>query len=156
MEEAAPFWTVDRGKFWNFVVHRADIHTLLPYFFGTSCCAIALDAAVGGGERLPEGMCVPPERSDLLVVSGPVNAVQVPLLKRAYASMLKPCRVVLFGSCACSGGPYRGSYGIVADVAELLPIDVSIPGCPPSEGALAEGLERLRANMLGKGFVGNP
>ena len=150
--EAEAFKTVDKGKFWDFVVRRTDVRTLLPYFFGSSCCSVALDAGVGGA-RGPDGMFAPPEESDLLIVSGPVTLAQVPLLKRTYASMLKPCRVVLFGSCACSGGPFRDGYGVEVDVADILPVDVAIPGCPPSEGALAEGMKRLRAKISGKGLV---
>ena len=153
MEEGgAPFRAVDGGRFWDFIVRRADAHTLLPYFFGTSCCSVALGAEIGGAKP-PEAMFVAPEKSDLLIVSGPVNHAQLPLLKGVYDAMLKPCRVALFGTCACSGGPYREGYGGSVDIADTIPVDVAIVGCPPSEEAFAEGMRCLRGKILGKKLV---
>jgi Ni,Fe-hydrogenase III small subunit len=81
-----------------------------------------------------------PRHADVLLVTGPVSKHMVIALKRTYDAMPEPKLVIAAGECACSGGIFGESYASVGRVANVLPIDVQIPGCPPTPTALLEGI----------------
>ncbi len=119
---------------------------------GLACCAVELLAASmngGGILRLAEADAdatadddtgTEPAGVSVLVVSGTVTAKVAPALVALWESLPEPRRVVSFGSCANSGGPYWDSYCVVQGVDTLLPVDVFVPGCPPRPEALLDGL----------------
>lgn len=130
---------------------------------GLACCAVellaaSLDASTGIGSasagvlRLTERATEPAAGVSVLVVSGTVTDKVAPALVALWDSLPEPKRVISFGSCANSGGPYWDSYCVVRGVSELLPVDVLVPGCPPRPEALLDGLllleEQLRAAEL--------
>ncbi len=81
-----------------------------------------------------------PKHADALVVVGALNRSMVDVLKRTYESMPEPKLVISAGACAISGGVFQGTESFVSPVAGVIPVDVVIPGCPPSPVQILEGL----------------
>jgi len=88
-----------------------------------------------------------PRHSDLMIVSGTVTIKMAPMLKRIYDQMPDPKWVVSMGSCANSGGPFRHGYHVVKGVDRVVPVDVYVPGCPPTPDSLMYGLLKLQAQV---------
>ena len=87
-----------------------------------------------------------PRHADLLLVTGPVSKHMAIALKRTYDATPDPKLVVAVGDCGCTGGIFGESYASLGGVASVLPVDVAVPGCPPSPTALLQGiLAALRA-----------
>ncbi len=84
-----------------------------------------------------------PRHADVLLVSGPVSRQMALALKRTYIAMPTPRLVVACGDCANNGGIYRDSYAVTNGVANVIPVDGYIPGCPPTPTAILLGLSRL-------------
>lgn len=120
---------------------------------GLACCAVellaaSLDAPADGSGVLR--LSTRPEASpdvSVLVVSGTVTDKVAPALVALWESLPEPRRVISFGSCSSSGGPYWDSYSVVRGVGELLPVDVLVPGCPPRPEALLDGLLLLEQQL---------
>ncbi|OIQ90116.1 formate hydrogenlyase subunit 7 [mine drainage metagenome] len=83
-----------------------------------------------------------PRHADLLLVSGPVSRHMEQALRRTYEAMPEPRLVVAAGECACTGGVFGESYASCGRVGNVLPVDVTVAGCPPSPQALLEGILR--------------
>jgi Ni,Fe-hydrogenase III small subunit len=81
-----------------------------------------------------------PRHADLLLVTGPVSRNMAVALRRTYDAMPAPKRVVAAGGCACTGGIFGESYASAGRVANVIPVDVEIPGCPPTPVALMQGI----------------
>ncbi|MDG6920971.1 MAG: NADH-quinone oxidoreductase subunit NuoB [Nitrososphaerota archaeon] len=81
-----------------------------------------------------------PKHADALIVVGALNRAMVDVLRRTYESMPEPKLVVSVGACAISGGVFRGSEGFASPVQDVIPVDVTVPGCPPSPVQIIEGL----------------
>ncbi len=84
-----------------------------------------------------------PRHADVLLVTGPVSRQMELALRRTYAATPEPRLVVACGDCANDGGVYRGSYAVTNGVANVIPVDGYIPGCPPSPAAIVLGLAQL-------------
>ena len=95
--------------------------------------SIDLDAFASGDSDSANG----------LVVSGTVTTALAPYVVALYQRMGAGARVMSFGACAATGGPYWDSYAVVDGVDRLVPVDVYVPGCPPSPEALIDGLRTL-------------
>jgi NADH-quinone oxidoreductase subunit B len=108
---------------------------------GLACCAVEFVAATLGDEPLPTA---PLEEANVLVVSGTVTDVSAPAVLRAYESLAEPRRVVSFGACSNTGGPYWDSYSVTKGVDQLIPVDVYVVGCPPRPEALLAALDELQ------------
>jgi len=108
---------------------------------GLACCAVeALVAAVadGGGDLVLTDSPV-----DVVVVSGTVTDKLAPLVRRLYDDLPGPVKVVAYGACASSGGPYWDSYCVTRGAHLVVPVDVWVPGCPPRPEALLAALATL-------------
>ena len=81
-----------------------------------------------------------PRHADLLLVTGPVTKHMEIALKRTYAATPEPKLVVATGACACTGGIFGESYASCGRVANVIPVDVAVPGCPPAPVALLQGI----------------
>jgi Ni,Fe-hydrogenase III small subunit len=81
-----------------------------------------------------------PRHADLLLVTGPVSRHMVEALRRTYAATPDPKRVVAVGDCGACGGIFGESYATVGAVANVVPVDVVVPGCPPTPTALLQGI----------------
>lgn len=114
---------------------------------GLACCAVEVAAALspayaGTNDASPQEAPV-----HVLVVAGTVTDAVAPAVRRAYERLPEPRRVLSFGACANSGGPYWDSYSVTKGVDQLVPVDVYVPGCPPRPEALLGGLLHLRAQL---------
>ena len=81
-----------------------------------------------------------PRHADMLLVTGPVSKHMSIALKRTYEATPDPKLVVAVGDCGCTGGIFGESYATCGRVANVIPVDVAIPGCPPTPMALLEGI----------------
>jgi len=112
-----------------------------------SCCAAEVsqafapqyDAAFAGMEQAPS-----PEQADVLVLAGPVTKKAAPELKRIYDAMPEPKYVIAFGACALSGGAFFDSYAVAKGAAKVVPVDLTVGGCPPRPLDFIAAVRRLR------------
>ena len=103
----------------------------------------ALNNAFYDLERFGFHFVASPRHADVLLVTGPVTANMREALERTYAATPAPKWVVAVGDCGRDGGVFAGSYACVGGVAEVIPVDLHIPGCPPNPLQLLEGLLAL-------------
>jgi Ni,Fe-hydrogenase III small subunit len=94
-------------------------------------------------ERFGLRFVASPRHADVLMVTGPVTKNMREGLERTYRATPDPKWVIAVGDCACNGGLFAGSYACVGGVEEVVPVDLHIPGCPPSPTALLQGLIAL-------------
>ncbi len=143
------------------VLVRGRQMSLLVVDAGLACCAVEVTAALRQRPDLVAGRGTvrhdPPAGDDgrlhVLVVAGTVTDKLAPLVLRAYQALPEPRRVVSFGACANSGGPYWDSYCVTKGVDQIIPVDAYVPGCPPRPEALLHGLALLVA-VPGEGQPG--
>jgi NADH-quinone oxidoreductase subunit B len=88
-----------------------------------------------------------PRQADMMLVSGTVTKKMLPSIIRLYNQMPEPKYVVAMGACASSGGPFKEGYNVVAGIDKFLPVDVYIPGCPPTPQALIAGMIKLQEKI---------
>jgi NADH-quinone oxidoreductase subunit B len=88
-----------------------------------------------------------PRQADLMLVSGTVTKKMAPAIVRLYNQMPEPKYVVAMGACASGGGPFKEGYNVVAGIDKFLPVDVYIPGCPPTPQALIAGMIKLQEKI---------
>ncbi|MBE2294441.1 MAG: NADH-quinone oxidoreductase subunit NuoB [Phycisphaerales bacterium] len=103
----------------------------------------ALNNAFYDLERFGFHFVASPRHADVLLVTGPVTHNMREALERTYAATPDPKWVVAVGDCGRDGGVFAGSYACVGGVAEVIPVDLHIPGCPPTPLQLLEGLLAL-------------
>ena len=109
---------------------------------GLACCG--MEASAANLERAVEQANLSTELS-ILVLAGTVTHALVPSIRAAYEQLPEPRRVVAFGVCTISGGPYWDSYSVVPGAHEVVPVDVHVPGCPPSPTDLEAAITSLAA-----------
>ena len=137
------YFTTKLGEF----VTWARSNSLWPYPFGTACCGIEYMSVVGPKYDVSrfgaEVVRFSPRQSDLLIVAGTITEKMAPVIQRIYEQMAEPKWVISMGACASSGGFYR-AYHVVQGVDRLLPVDIYIPGCPPTPEAVIDGIMKLQ------------
>jgi len=135
------------------LVDQARKNSLWPFPFGTACCAIEFMSVIMSHYDLSrfgaEVVRFSPRQSDVLIVAGTVTDKMAPVMKRIYDQMADPKYVISMGVCACTGGFYR-AYHVVQGIDEFIPVDVYVPGCPPTPEALMRGVLRLQ-EMIERG-----
>lgn len=103
----------------------------------------AVNGPVYDLERFGIAFVASPRHADVLLVTGPMGANMVEAAKRTWDAMPAPKWVVAMGDCAVDGGCFTGGYGALGGIGSVLPVDVTILGCPPSPEALLKGLLTL-------------
>ncbi|MGB9669028.1 MAG: NADH-quinone oxidoreductase subunit B [Anaerolineales bacterium] len=145
MKNSVAITTLDRIYNWS---RRSSIW---PMMFGLACCAIEMICTAASRFDLArfgmEVMRPSPRQSDLMLVSGTVTKKMIPQIVRLYNQMPEPKYVVAMGACASGGGPFKEGYNVVSGVDNYIPVDVYIPGCPPTPQALLNGLITLQKKI---------
>lgn len=126
-------------------------NSIWPMMFGLACCAIEMICTAASRYDLArfgmEVMRPSPRQSDLMIVSGTVTKKMIPTIVRLYNQMSEPKYVLAMGACASGGGPFKEGYNVVSGVDKYIPVDVYIPGCPPTPQALLHGLVSLQRRI---------
>jgi len=126
-------------------------YSVWPMMFALACCGIEFICSLVSRFDLARfGMEVTrpsPRQSDLMIVSGTVTKKMMPIIVRLYNQMPEPKYVVAMGACASGGGPFKEGYNVVSGIDKFLPVDVYIPGCPPTPQALINGLIALQKKI---------
>jgi len=122
-----------------------------PMMFGLACCAIEMIVtAASRYDQSRFGMEVfrpSPRQADLMIVSGTVTKKMVPQIVRLYNQMPEPRYVLAMGACASGGGPFKEGYNVVDGIDKFVPVDVYVPGCPPTPQALIYGFMTLHKKI---------
>ena len=121
-----------------------------PVSFGLACCAIEMmhsSASRYDMDRFGTFFRASPRQSDLMIVAGTLCNKMAPALRKVYDQMAEPRWVVSMGSCANGGGYYHDSYSVVRGCDRIVPVDIYVPGCPPTAVALLYALMQLRGKI---------
>jgi len=132
------------------LINWSKTGSLWPMTFGLACCAVEMIHAAASRYDLDRfGMLFrpSPRQSDLMIVSGTLCNKMAPALRKVYDQMAEPPWVISMGSCANGGGYYHYSYSVVRGCDRIIPVDVYVPGCPPTAEQLVYGILQLQAKI---------
>ncbi|KAF8678185.1 NADH-quinone oxidoreductase [Rhizoctonia solani] len=124
--------------------------SMWPMTFGLACCAVEMmhmAAARYDQDRLGVVFRASPRQSDIMIVAGTLTNKMAPALRKVYDQMPEPRWVISMGSCANGGGYYHYSYSVVRGCDRIVPVDIYVPGCPPTAEALLYGMLQLQRKM---------
>jgi NADH-quinone oxidoreductase subunit B len=164
-ETADPYLGSLRDDFQNrgFIVASADslitwarTGSLMWMTFGLACCAVEMMQASMPRydlERFGFAPRASPRQSDVMIVAGTLCNKMAPALRKVYDQMPEPRYVISMGSCANGGGYYHYSYSVVRGCDRILPVDVYVPGCPPTAEALMYGIMLLQRKIRRTGTI---
>ena len=118
--------------------------------FGLACCAVEMmhtSMPKYDAERFGFAPRASPRQSDVMIVAGTLCNKMAPALRRVYDQMPEPRYVISMGSCANGGGYYHYSYSVVRGCDRIVPVDIYVPGCPPTAEALLYGILALQRKI---------
>ena len=141
----------------NVVVAKLDkligwARSTSPWYFqfGLACCAIEMMHCAASRYDLDRFGLVfraSPRQSDVMIVAGTLTNKMAPALRKVYDQMSNPKYVISMGSCANGGGYYHYSYSVVRGCDRIVPVDIYVPGCPPTAEALLYGIVQLQKKI---------
>jgi len=132
------------------IANWARQSSLWPMTFGLACCAVEmmhLSTPRYDQDRLGIIFRASPRQSDVMIVAGTLTNKMAPALRQVYDQMPDPRWVISMGSCANGGGYYHYSYSVVRGCDRIVPVDIYVPGCPPTSEALMYGIFQLQKKM---------
>ncbi|HEY3812573.1 MAG TPA: NADH-quinone oxidoreductase subunit B family protein [Caulobacteraceae bacterium] len=138
------------------VITWARTGSLMWMTFGLACCAVEMMQASMPRYDLERFGFAPrgsPRQSDVMIVAGTLCNKMAPALRKVYDQMPEPRYVISMGSCANGGGYYHYSYSVVRGCDRVVPVDVYVPGCPPSAEALVYGVLQLQKKIRREGSI---
>ncbi len=124
--------------------------------FGLACCAVEMMQASMPRydlERFGVAPRASPRQSDVMIVAGTLTNKMAPALRKVYDQMPNPRYVISMGSCANGGGYYHYSYAVVRGCDRIVPVDIYVPGCPPTAEALVYGILQLQKKIRREGTI---
>jgi NADH-quinone oxidoreductase subunit B len=130
--------------------------SMWPMTFGLACCAVEMMHAGASRYDIDRfGMLFrpSPRQSDVMIVAGTLVNKMAPALRKVYDQMADPKWVISMGSCANGGGYYHYSYSVVRGCDKIVPVDIYVPGCPPSAEALLYGILQLQKKIRREGSL---
>eukprot|EP01104_Vermistella_antarctica_P004517 TRINITY_DN14958_c0_g1_i1.p1 TRINITY_DN14958_c0_g1~~TRINITY_DN14958_c0_g1_i1.p1 ORF type:complete len:232 (-),score=34.65 TRINITY_DN14958_c0_g1_i1:134-796(-) len=132
------------------VLNWARKGSLWPMTFGLACCAVEMMHAAAARydmDRFGIIFRASPRQADVMIVAGTLTNKMAPALRKVYDQMPEPRYVLSMGSCANGGGYYHYSYAVVRGCDRIVPVDIYVPGCPPTAEALLYGLLQLQKKI---------
>jgi NADH-quinone oxidoreductase, B subunit len=138
------------------LVNWARTGSLMWMQTGLACCAVEMmqmSMPRYDVERFGTAPRASPRQSDVLIVAGTLTNKMAPALRRVYDQMPEPRYVISMGSCANGGGYYHYSYSVVRGCDRILPVDIYVPGCPPTAEALLYGILLLQKKIRRTGTI---
>lgn len=135
----------------NNVINWARKGSLWPLTFGLACCAVEMMHSTVSRydfDRLGVIFRPTPRQADMLIVSGTLTNKMAPALLRLYYQLSNPKWVISMGSCANGGGYYHYSFSVVPGCNKIIPVNILVPGCPPSAEALMFGTIQLQLKII--------
>jgi NADH-quinone oxidoreductase subunit B len=138
------------------LVNWARTGSMWPMTFGLACCAVEMMHAGCSRydmDRFGVVFRPSPRQSDVMIVAGTLTNKMAPALRKVYDQMAEPRYVISMGSCANGGGYYHYSYSVVRGCDRIVPVDVYVPGCPPSAEALIYGILQLQKKIRRTGTL---
>ena len=141
------------------LINWARTGSMWPMSFGLACCAVEMmqaGAARYDLDRFGILFRPSPRQSDVMIVAGTLTNKMAPALRRVYDQMPEPRWVISMGSCANGGGYYHYSYSVVRGCDRIVPVDVYVPGCPPTAEALIYGILQLQKKIKKTNTIARP
>ncbi|HEY4941756.1 MAG TPA: NADH-quinone oxidoreductase subunit B family protein [Rhizomicrobium sp.] len=138
------------------IIHWARTGSLHWMTFGLACCAVEMMQSGAPRFDLERFGALPrasPRQSDVMIVAGTLTNKMAPALRKVYDQMPQPRYVISMGSCANGGGYYHYSYAVVRGCDRVVPVDIYVPGCPPSAEALVYGFMLLQRKIRRCGTI---
>jgi NADH-quinone oxidoreductase subunit B len=138
------------------LIKWAQTGSMWPMTFGLACCAVEMMHAYASRydfERFGVFPRPSPRQSDVMIVAGTLCNKMAPALRRVYDQMAEPRWVISMGSCANGGGYYHYAYSVVRGCDRIVPVDIYVPGCPPTAEALIYGVIQLQNKIRRRNVI---
>lgn len=138
------------------LINWARTGSLWPMSFGLACCGVEFMQVIAARYDIDRLGMIPrasPRQSDVMIVAGTLCNKMAPAFRKVYDQMPEPRYVISMGSCANGGGYYHYSYSVVRGCDRIVPVDVYVPGCPPTAEALLYGIMQLQRKIRRTGTI---